>query len=195
MHRCAVAALLGCVFNVLAAESGDTNDSMEKQRRSIDRQLASVQRQTTAVARTKKPDSSDVAPPGCHRIEDERIAGLADKAAARHEVSSALIRAVIRQESGGDPCAVSPKGALGLMQIMPEVADELNLASPFDAEQNIDAGVRRLKQLLGRFNSDLSLALAAYNAGEGAVERSGGVPNFEETKRYVASVLAAIHAQ
>lgn len=137
----------------------------------------------------------EVASAGCGRLEPERIADIAEQAAARHDISSTLVRAVIRQESGGDPCAVSPKGALGLMQIMPQVAQELDLVSPFEPEQNVDAGVRKLKQLLRRFDGDLPLVLAAYNAGPGAVERSGGVPEFRETKRYVASVLSALQIQ
>lgn len=185
---------------VRCAEAADveTRASIEKQRQSIQRQLASVARQIqrwpTVMQVSTAPAPEEPAPPSfaCEKIAPSQIAAIAEETAARHGLSSALIRAVVHQESGGNPCAVSSKGALGLMQIMPEVAQELQLSQPFDPVGNIDAGGRLLKKLLLRFNGDLSLAVAAYNAGAGAVERAGGVPDYPETQGYVAAILEAL---
>jgi Transglycosylase SLT domain len=109
-------------------------------------------------------------------------------AAARHSVDPNLVRAVVKVESDFNPNAVSRKGAMGLMQLMPATARQLNLKNPFDPEQNVDAGVRHLKQLLENYGGDVKLTLAAYNAGSGAVARSSGVPHFAETQNYVRRI-------
>lgn len=106
-----------------------------------------------------------------------------------HGVDFALVKAVIRAESCFDPYAISSKGAEGLMQLMPETSKRLNVANPFDPHENIRGGVKYLKYLLGRFNSDIKLSLAAYNAGETTVAQVNGIPNYRETKNYVAEVL------
>jgi len=106
-----------------------------------------------------------------------------------HGVDFALVKAVIRAESCFDPYAISSKGAEGLMQLMPETSKRLNVANPFDPHENIKGGVQYLKYLLNRFNSDLRLSLAAYNAGETVVAQVNGIPNYRETKNYVAEVL------
>ncbi|GIW43181.1 MAG: lytic transglycosylase [Candidatus Binatia bacterium] len=112
------------------------------------------------------------------------------EAAERHQVDVALVKAVIRAESDFVPDAVSPKGALGLMQLMPATARRHGVFRVFDPRENIDGGVRHLRYLLDRFNGNLRLALAAYNAGEAAVDRHGGVPPYPETWEYVARVLS-----
>ncbi|HXZ33904.1 MAG TPA: lytic transglycosylase domain-containing protein [Terriglobales bacterium] len=109
-------------------------------------------------------------------------------AAQRHNVDPNLVRAVIKVESNFNPNAVSRKGAMGLMQLMPQTARQLNVENPFDPEQNVDAGVRHLKHLMESFGGDVKLTLAAYNAGAGAVARSAGVPRIAETRNYVKRI-------
>jgi soluble lytic murein transglycosylase-like protein len=111
-----------------------------------------------------------------------------EQAAARHNVDPNLVRAVVKVESNFNPNAVSRKGAMGLMQLMPATARQLKLKNPFDPEQNVDAGVRHLKQLLESYGGDVKLTLAAYNAGAGAVARSSGVPRYAETQNYVRRI-------
>jgi soluble lytic murein transglycosylase-like protein len=111
-----------------------------------------------------------------------------EQAAARHNVDPNLVRAVVKVESNFNPNAVSRKGAMGLMQLMPATARQLKVKNPFDPEQNVDAGVRHLKQLLESYGGDVRLTLAAYNAGATAVARSSGVPRFAETQNYVRRI-------
>ena len=119
----------------------------------------------------------------------DRLETLADVAARRHGLDPALLRAVIEVESGWNPLARSPAGALGLMQLMPATARALGVTDPWDPWQNLEAGARYLRQQLERFG-DIRLALAAYNAGPGAVQRHGDVPPYRETQAYVERVLA-----
>jgi len=111
-----------------------------------------------------------------------------DQAAARHNVDPSLVRSVVKVESNFNPNAVSRKGAMGLMQLMPSTARSLNVSNPFDPQQNVDAGVRHLRRLLDSYGGDVRLSLAAYNAGSGAVARSAGVPHFRETQNYVRRI-------
>jgi hypothetical protein len=120
------------------------------------------------------------------------VRGLVDRLAARHGVDVKLAQALVQVESNYEPRAVSSKGASGLMQIMPSLAREYALDDPFDPEKNLDAGLRHLRGLLDLFKSDVRLALAAYNAGLGAVTRYGGVPPYRETQNYVQRIMTLV---
>jgi len=121
-------------------------------------------------------------------VSQQDIDAAIDEAAARHHVDPNLVRSVIKVESNFNPNAVSRKGAMGLMQLMPATARSLNVSNPFDPQQNVDAGVRHLRKLLDSYGGDVRLTLAAYNAGTGAVARSAGVPRFGETRAYVQRI-------
>ncbi len=129
--------------------------------------------------------------PASNRVfTPQDIDAAIDAAAARHHVDPSLVRSVVKVESNFNPNAVSRKGAIGLMQLMPSTARSLNVANPFDPEQNVDAGVRHLRQLLDSYGGNVRLSLAAYNAGSGAVARSAGVPHFRETQDYVRRITS-----
>jgi hypothetical protein len=136
------------------------------------------------------PDQAERQPVHIVRSESyQRLEQLINKYAARHGVDEALVWAVIRRESNFNPGAVSPKGAMGLMQLMPGTAAMLGVKDAFDVEQNIQGGIKYLEMCLARFDQDVSLALAAYNAGAGNVDKYQGCPPFPETIAYVKLVL------
>jgi len=137
---------------------------------------------------TSSADALAVARPG--RPLTGPYADVIEAAASRHGLDPNLVHALIRAESNYEPRARSRTGAKGLMQLMPATARQYAVSDPYDPGANIDAGVRHLKYLLGRF--DVGLALAAYNAGEGAVRVYGGLPPFTETRNYVARILRQI---
>ena len=110
-------------------------------------------------------------------------------ASSRHSIDADLIRAVIKAESGFNSNARSPKGAMGLMQLMPDTARLYNVLDAYSPSENIEGGARHLRLLLSRYRGDMELSLAAYNAGINAVERHGGIPPFAETREYVRRVL------
>ncbi len=121
-------------------------------------------------------------------FDGHALRDLAGRIARQHAVDEGLVQAVIEVESRYDAFAVSPRGAMGLMQLMPKTAQRFAVTNPFDPVQNIDCGVRYLKELLGRYEGRIPLALAAYNAGEDAVDRHRGIPPYRETRQYVTRI-------
>jgi len=156
---------------------------------SLEQQRASVRRQVEAVHSVIEAPQAQAA---CEPIAQPDLARMIDDAARKHGVDPALVREVARQESGFRPCVVSPKGAEGLMQLMPATQAQFQVRDPFQAEESLAAGAKLLKQLLDRYNGDLSLALSAYNAGSGRVDKAGGIPEIPETKNYVADILGRL---
>ena len=160
--------------------------SIAQQRESVKRQIetvsARVVRPVPSVNATWNATCDPIAPPELTRMIDET--------SHRVGIDAGLVREVARQESGFRPCAVSPKGAEGLMQLMPATQNQFAVSDPFDPKESLDAGGKLLKQLLDRYQGNLPLALSAYNAGAACVDSSGGVPNIPETRNYVLSILA-----
>jgi soluble lytic murein transglycosylase-like protein len=198
----------------LALAASPQDDARAAMERSVARQQAavaamriSVARQQAAVAR-QAPGTAESAPDAstapffalswpatsaaCDPLPESELAPLVQQAARKEGLDENLLRAVAEEESGFRPCAVSSKGALGLMQLMPATARELGVQDPFDPQENLFSGARFLKQLLTRFGGDAALALGAYNAGAGRVEESGGVPEIPETVRYVQEILSRL---
>lgn len=123
-----------------------------------------------------------------YAVSSAEVEAAINEAAARHGVDPNLVKAIIKVESNFNPRAVSNKGAMGLMQLMPGTARQLNVTNPFDVHQNVDAGVRQFSQLLQDFNGDVKLSLAAYNAGAKAVTNHKGIPPYRETQNYVRQI-------
>jgi soluble lytic murein transglycosylase-like protein len=148
------------------------------------------------VARSVRPKPSAAAPqielPPAQTEAPLALAKLVDDIAERHSVDRDLVHSMIRVESNYNPLATSNKGALGLMQLVPATARRFGVSDAFNPAQNVEGGVQYLKYLLDRYNGDNRLALAAYNSGEGTVQRFGGVPPFPETRSYVYRVGKAL---
>lgn len=196
--------ILVCLATAVAEDRTPPVSSLEKQRQSVMRQTSRTQTPgsffispwlssttSTAVA----PTSAAAVQANCEPLAEARLSQLIAAAARTHGVSPQLLRAVIRQESAGRPCAVSPKGAQGLMQLMPSTQQSLGVTDPFDPAANVDGGTRYLADLLKKFKGDLKRTLAAYNAGPQRVEVEGDLPDIPETRAYVSAVVAEVEAQ
>ena len=177
--------------------------SLEKQQASFQQQRASVRHQIglSKQLEEKAGDFISAFPPlppavmarlqpDCPALPPEEVESLVKSAAEKQAVEPKLLRAVIKQESAFRPCALSVKGAQGLMQLMPETAEQMHVTDAFDPEQNVNGGAAYLKQLLLKYKGDLKLTLGAYNAGPKRTDEAAAVPNIAETQDYVASILA-----
>jgi soluble lytic murein transglycosylase-like protein len=186
------------------AAADSMQKSLEKQKASIQRQLQQdhpagdsffqLPRPATLGATVAAP-ASVAETPECDPLPAAQVDSLVDSAATRESLDRDLIRGVIRQESAFRPCAVSPKGAVGLMQLMPETAIQFGVLNPFDPVQNVDGGAKLLKQLLTRYGGDLSKALGAYNAGPAKVDAADGIPQIPETQDYIQQILSMLPAK
>jgi soluble lytic murein transglycosylase-like protein len=185
-----------------AASQASAAVSQASMAASIQKQRASVQKQVSAITGKAAPAAASffTVPwvdtvaggfnvPACDPMPDEQLDKLIEESSTHEGVKPDLVRAVISEESANRPCAVSPKGAQGLMQLMPETASVFGVKNPFDPKENVDAGTKMLKQLLDKYGGDLSKTLSAYNAGAGRVDQEGGVPPIAETVNYVKDIL------
>lgn len=218
-HTPAIVFLLSfCATSVIqrAAAQSPSSDARQKMEASVSRQTAavtammsSIGRQTESVRRQLSDGSSAaggfftlpaparvpmrlVVQPECGALPPAQVDTLVSKASTREGVAPALIRSVMKEESGFRPCAVSPKGAVGLMQLMPETAADLEVKDPFNPQDNVAAGTKLLRQLLEHYDGDLSLTLGAYNAGPSRVDAEGAIPAFPETTNYVQRILSML---
>jgi len=165
-------------------------------RQALKEQRQSVRRQAELTGAWMLPfDGTRYVDTPCDPMDDAVVAPIIATAAESLKVDPKLLRAVIDQESGFHPCAVSSRGAQGLMQLMPETSNQFSVRDPFNPQENVQAGARYLKQLLDRYNGDLPLALAAYNAGPTRVDESGAIPDIPETRDYVDSILDKLRAK
>jgi soluble lytic murein transglycosylase-like protein len=172
---------------------------MEKQRAAAAIQRESVRKQVEMAAPWRgaeppaesvtEPAAEPAAVPECATIPETELTPLIDSAAQGNQLETRLLRGVIEQESAKRPCAVSVKGAKGLMQLMPATIEQFQVEDPFDAKQNIAAGAKYLRQLIDRYQGDIKLALAAYNSGPGTVDQAGAIPEIKETRDYVEAIL------
>jgi soluble lytic murein transglycosylase-like protein len=167
--------------------------AIERQRLSVERQLQAIRENYPRVFSESGGGVVATAPPAdCPPISPADVKPIIDREATRNKMDARLVQAVVEAESAYSPCAVSPVGAMGLMQLMPGTAEGLRVSDPFDPSQNITAGTKYLKQMMERYGGDISKALAAYNSGPGRVDAAGGIPPIAETQEYVRKILGKI---
>ena len=186
LHSCRVVLLGGlllCTFLPIAAKADQIVVLVDEHGHKIYVNTGGTSSRVDWMTRSFRPSASGVS----GRVP-AKINQLVEQTASRFQVDPELIHAIIQVESDYDPKAVSSKGAMGLMQLIPATAKRYGVVNPFDPKQNLEGGVNYLKYLMGLFGGDLSLSLAAYNAGEHTVQRSGGIPAIPETQNYVHKV-------
>lgn len=178
-------------------------DSLSRQRESVQKQMGGTASDSffllpragslggVTAAAAPPPATMPIAP-ACDPLPADEVESLIGQTADRNGVDAGLLRGVMKQESAFRPCAVSSKGAMGLMQLMPATAEQYGISDPFDAASNLDGGARFLKELLNRYGGDIPKALGAYNAGPSKVDAAGAVPDIPETVDYVRQILAAL---
>ena len=182
------------------AAASALQESLARQRSSLEKQTGQAERGGFFVLPPPAALGATVAArpaaaADCEPLPPSEVDSLVEHAAKRQDLDEALLHGVMQQESAFRPCAVSPKGAMGLMQLMPASASQLGVPNPFDPESNVEAGARLLKELLTRYGGDLPLALGAYNAGAARVDAAAAVPAIPETQEYVKRILAALPAK
>jgi soluble lytic murein transglycosylase-like protein len=193
---------LALTLALAATTSGQTPDSIARQRAAIEGQKAAVRQQVRAASPATaafftvpwseplpRPTTAPAIEAECDPVPEDQIAPMVQEIAQREGLTPDLLRAVIEKESSYLPCAVSPAGAEGLMQLMPDTAAGLGVEDPFDPHQNVDGGAKYLKQMLDRYGGNLLLGLAAYNAGPGRADNFGIIPLPAETTSYVSDIL------
>ena len=179
-------------WSALAQSSRDAFEaSLQKQRDAVAVQRESGRKQAEMVGPKPLvlPDAGD---PPCEPISEAELAPLLAAAATAQKLSPDLLKAVVSRESAFYPCAVSTKGARGLMQLMPDTVAQFSVRDPFDPQQSINAGSQYLKQWVDRYKGDLPKALGAYNAGPSAVDDAKGIPDVPETREYVQAILKSL---
>jgi len=182
---------------MLAAAQGRPAEAIQKQLAAAAIQRESVRKQMELASQYRVTQSAGQSEEAadCEPLPPAVITPIVDAAAQGHQVQTALLHGVIEQESGGRPCAVSPKGARGLMQLMPATIEQFQVSDAFDPKQNVEAGAQFLKELLDKYKGQLQLALAAYNAGPSAVDQAKGIPDIKETRDYVDSIMKKLDAE
>ena len=169
-----------------------SQQNLELQRAAMARQRSAIALQRAVIEQQRRARRTTARAADCEEMPAFHADRVIRQAAGSAGIDPELVRQVMRRESGFRPCAVSMKGAMGLMQLMPKTAATLGVRNAFDPEENAAAGARYLKQLLDLYKGDLKLALAAYNAGPARVTAEGGIPPFPETLQYVDLVLRGL---
>ncbi len=175
--------IIFCSFLPIAARADEIVVLVDANGRKIFVNTCETRSRVDWMTRSFGSDASGATPATAADIDQ-----MVRETAARYQVDPDLVRAIVRVESDYDPRAVSNKGAMGLMQLVPATAQRFGVTDPFDPKQNIEGGVTYLKYLMDMFDGDVSLSLAAYNSGEHTVQRSGGVPAIPQTQNYVRKV-------
>ena len=151
---------------------------------------ADIVKETPQISFSKALQEANAIQANTQSATKSQILNVINQIADKHGVDEKLVQALIKQESGFNPKAKSKAGAMGLMQLMPSTAKNLGVQDPYNIVQNVEGGVKYLKSMLNRYNGNVILALAAYNAGPGAVDKYDGVPPYKETQNYVRNILA-----